>query len=703
MISTSAEYQAAIVGSPRRVELLAVVDLSDPDQMWGNTLYSAVAPWSRPAEIIDKEMDPPKRYATLERNRWLLDESFDIFPDNYQVPEEMAYCSAVLSDADGYFSQEPWVEQKFSNVRILQNLYVVFSSDPADGIATDFRVEISSGGEVYHTAEITGNRESVVAVTGFTVHYPDSIKVICTRWSLPYHRMRVMEVLTGLYERWGPRMLATFSCTQQGDFSCLSLPYGSVSLSMDNKSRRFEPRRKDSIFQSIEERQGIDVYVGVRLPDGFYEHIRLGIFYHAGDGWKTSNNSLTMNWYLVDIIGLVSNRTFLPPTVLPTTLGGWLEAVVSQLGKNFADRWDCDPAYRDKSVTAVDVAAVSDKQCGDIIRWACMAAGVWPRADAETGKLVAEPLWSAGNKLTLQNLNQYPAMRANQSLAALIFTLSDGTEYVVSGNSTSADATVSIQNPFLHTQSQALEAARLILSCYGGNVLETVGRGDPSSEIGDVDTVWLDESNATTARRAMQTLQFQNGVLQGCQSKLLQADGAYLFTEGVVFRKSGTFQVPDGVERLRLILVGTGEDGQDGTDGGWEEAGQNGQDGRGGLVWADVIDVHSGQSFQVVVSNDTTFGIHSSANGTRYPSGYSDILSGESYARSGVPVPEDGSGDGGKGGAGGNQGVRHQEKAYDKDGFVIGNKWVTDVRPGNGRPGSPGARGCAVIRWEKVE
>ena len=293
-------------------------------------------------------------------------------------------------------------------------------------------------------------------------------------------------------------MLASFSCTQQGDFSCLSLPYGTLELTIDNHTRRFEPRSKNGVFQSIEERQGIEVYIGVRLANGPVERCKLGVFYHSGDGWKTGDNAMTIAWSMVDIIGLLADRTFLPPASLPTTLSGWIGALVAQLGENFKSRYHVDPNYADAPVTANDVTDVTGKKCGEILRWVCQASGTWPRADAETGDLTAEPLWNVGNKVTLDNLVNYPTMRANQSLAALIFTLSDGTEFVVSGNATSSEKTVNIRNPFLHSREQALTAARLILSCYGGNLFETTGRGDPSSEIGDVDTIWLDESQATT-------------------------------------------------------------------------------------------------------------------------------------------------------------------------------------------------------------
>ena len=444
------------------------------------------------------------------------------------------------------FSASVWTQLSFANVSVLQACSIFFSSDPLDGVPEDFTVDILVDGVPYHTETYAGNTQSAVKISGFTVYTPDAIKVTVTKWSLPYRRMRTVEIVPGYYEQWSENMLASFSVQQQGDVSCLTLPYGMLKMAMNNKNRMFEPRSKSGLFQSIEERQGVETYIGVRLADGSVEYKRVGVFYQYSDGWKTGDNGLTMQWDLVDIIGLLADRAYLAPTVLPITLSGWIASLVAQLGTNFADRYTVDADYSNLAVTASSRAAVSGKKCGDILRWACMATGTWPRADAETGKLAVEPLWNQGSKITLENLVNYPTMKANQSLASLIFHLSDGTEYVVSGNSTSSEKTMTIENPLLHTQAQALTAARLILSCYGGNQLELTGRGDPSSEIGDVDTVWLDESSATTARRIYQTFQFSDGVLQGCQSKLLQADGSYLYTERAVFTESGSWTAPAG-------------------------------------------------------------------------------------------------------------------------------------------------------------
>lgn len=703
MIKSSAAYQAAITGDARRILLRAIIDLISPDIVYGAGETSGQLPWSQLAQIHDKVFDTPAKYATLEHNRWMLDGTFGIFPDTAaDVTGQVAYIGDALAGADGSFAAAPWVELQFSGVSVLQACSVYFPDDGYDGVPSDFTVEVKQGGTAYYTKSFTGNQAASVALSGFTVNNPDAIRVTVSKWSIPNRRMRLVEIVPGIYEQWDNNIIAEFAVKQQGNVACTALPYGTCTLKMDNLSRRFEPRAKDGLFQSIEERQGIDIAIGVRLPDGTDDYKRVGIYYQYSGGWRTGDNGLTMQWDLVDIIGLLASREFLPPSTLPTTLEGWIAALVGQLGVNFSGRYTVDPNYTGAAVTASSVADVTGKSCGDILRWVCMAAGVWPRADAETGYLAAEPLWSEGNKLTLDNLTAYPILRANSDVAAIIFTLHDGsgTQYIVSGNSTASSETVSVDNPFIHTQAQALTAARMILSTYGGNQLETTGRGDPTREIGDVETVWLNESSATTARLIMQTLQFSGGVLQGCQSQLLQADGSFQFQGRAQITESGTWTAPAGKAQLRVILVGHGGDGTAGTDGSWDEAGQPGEAGLGGLVWAGTININDGQSFAVTIGENTTFGAYSSANGKRYANGYTDVASGDSFARTGVASPLPGSGDGGAAGKAGAQGQRRQETKKNEDGSTT-TRWKVSAYPGKGTPGKEGAPGCVVVYWDK--
>ena len=419
-----------------------------------------------------------------------------------------------------------------------------------------------------------------------------------------------------------------------------------------------------------------------------------------------------MQWNLVDIVGLLADREYIPPETLPTTLEGWISSLVSQLGVNFENKYRVDPNYSGVSLTVNGANDVIGKKCGEILRFVCMATGTFPRADAETGYLACEPLWSEGNKITLENLNQYPIMKANKDVAAIVFTLNDGngTQYVVSGNSAASSETLSVQNPFIKTKEEALKAARSILSAYGGNQIEIVGRGDMANEVGDVDTIWLNESTATTARRTMQDLSLTEGVLKNRTSIFVQADGSFAFENRAVITNDQVWTAPSGVTQLRLILVGAGKDGTDGTDGSWEQAGVDGIDGLGGKVWHGTININDSQTFNVSISeNGTVFGDYSSENGRVYAYGFTDIQSGDSFARTGVKKPIPNSGDGGAKGAGGKKGKWHKEtitvetenpdtgETKRKEEQII----VFDNYPSTGEQGVHGALGCVVVYWDK--
>lgn len=719
MIDTSTAYKAAIVADARRIFAKAVIDLISPDITYSTATASDENAYSKSAQLHDKKFGTPKRYATLEQNRWALDGTFDIFPDNpASLTDDIGFMSQSLCDGGGVFSSPAWVQMNINNVLILQACSVWFSDDPLDGIAEDFTIEVKQGGTTYFSKAVTGNTETHISFEGFTVYNPDCVRLTVTKWSIPYRRLRAVEIVPGIYEQWTNDILCSLDIAQEVNFSCLSLPYGTCTLSMDNLSRRFEPRSKSGLFQSIEERQAIPVYLGVVLPNGNTEWIKNGVYYQKSGGWTTGNNGLTMQWDLVDIVGLLADRAFIVPATLPTTLDGWIASIVAQLGVNFTGFYHVDPNYSALSVTTT-AAEIQGLTCGEVLRYVCMATGTFPRADQNTGELTAEPMWSAGNYITLDNISNYPTMSANEDLAAVIFKLHDGTEkgtvYTVSGNNAASSQTISVDNPFIKNTAQALTAARNILSCYGGNKIEISGRGDMSSELGDVDSVQLNESVATSARRTKQAFNFNGGVMKDLPSLLVRPDGGFLYQKREIIRANGTWTAPTGITSLRIMVIGGGDGGVNGTNGTWDDNGEKGADGLGAKVYAATINCNSGQSFAVSIGSGgaanggtgtaTTFGAYSSANGQRF-NGYTDIANGDVFARDGVENPLANSGDGGRGGNGGRKGVQHT--AYlpttDANGNITDGQTainVIDAYPTPGESGVAGQSGCVVVYYDK--
>ena len=720
MIKSSEAYEKAIVGHPRRMYVKAVVDIEDPDMVQGDVSGSEQEQGiSRPLQLWDKEFSVNANYASMEPNRWILDGSYILRPEDSATRDwEAGYVGALLSGADGVFAAPQAADIKFANVGVLQACSVAFSDRPSDGVAADFTVEVMSEGVAYYTKTVEGNNSALVPVTGFRVNNPDEIRVTITRWSLPGRRMRVAEIVPGVYEVWTGDEMCEFNVKHQADPTCLTLPYGTASIKFDNLNRRFDPRTKDGIFLMIEERQGIDLYMGPGLPDGTVEYKPLGTFYQSNRGWMHGDNTMTMSWALVDIIGLLSQRDFMwSGGEAPTTLKGWMEAITGQLGERFKSRVIVDPEYADLPVSISTEAAKAYK-CGDLIRFLCIATGTWPHADAQTGYLKIGPLSDDGNKITLDNLNKYPAMSANEDAAAITVN-----EYTIEGNAPSCGNTVSVNSPFLK-DADRLNRAKTLLSFYGGNKLETLGRGDPASEIGDVDAIWLAEGNATSARRIKQDLSFHNGVLMNCKSEFVRGEGWFRFTSRKQFLESTTWTVPEGVWQLRIILIGHGGSGTDGGDGVWsnnnntymgqwlfprEPAPKRGDDGSGGKVWSGVIDVNPGQVIQIQTgtgAGNTTLWKYSSANGKSYPKGFTDPATGDVYARPGAGGSPPGSGNGGSGGQEGRNGLWKLEggKIYvDENGVHREYNTIIEWYPIPGKPGGSGATGSAIIYWEPPE
>lgn len=522
MVNVSDAFKTAVVADTRRTVAKAVVEIIDPDVVYGSVTDSGNAITSKPDQIKDKVMGLDTPYATLEPNRWILNGTLPL-PEAGAILGNQGWVSAALSNGEGAFAQDPWVELTFSGVSILQALTVIFGSRPLDGIPSDYTVAVMVGETVGWSQRVQGNTAISRYFGGFTVSNPTGIRVTVHHTSIPGRRVHVAELIAGIYEEWTSDQLVSMAIKQQGDPSCMALPYGTMTMAMDNSDHRFDPGDKGSLFQSLENRIGVPVFLGVRLPDGSDEYAPVGTYYQYQNGWRTGSYGITMTWTMVDIIGLLTARVFVPPATLPTTLEGWVAAIVAQLGTNFAGRYIVDEAIASTPMTVSSAEEISSMRCGDLLRCAAMAAGGWPRADNATGKVLVSKLGTDGGTLDLDN-NGYPSIQANNDVAVIKFTIypasGESYAYAVAGNVPSSSTSLSVDNPFLHTTAAADAVAAQILAWYGGNKLSVTGRGNPAAEIGDLDTVELSPGSNSQGRRLYQTLNYTGGILAECQTQL---------------------------------------------------------------------------------------------------------------------------------------------------------------------------------------
>lgn len=698
MLPTSNAYAEAITGNTRHMLIKATLDLISPDLAFEGADGSAQDIYGDLDQLYDKNNELT-RMASLEHNRWTLDGTVRVDADSPEVACE----TAALFDPDDA-TGDLYCSVDISGVSALQVSGVYFPTHAADGVPEDFTVEFYMGASLIHTETVTGNKESFVEVSGFTALTPTAVMVHVTKWSLPDRRMRVAEIIPGTIEYLTDGDFAEFSLQQQGNPSSVLLPYGSCSFTLDNSDRRFDPRNKNGLFLSIEDRIGFEVALGVDLG-AEVEWQPCGVFYLHSGGWKTSTYEMTIQWDLIDIVGLLCDRLYIPPDVLPSTLDGWVASVVGQLGANFTNKYTIADGYGTTAMS-VNAAAVENQTCGQVIQWLCLATGLWARADAATGNLLLEPMSNSNaGEATLDNLTRYPIMYSNDDLAFVeINQYNSGATYVVKsyrvpGNTSASANTLLVADPFIQSQAQVETAVQMVLSCYGGNRIEITGRGDPANEIGDVMKIQLSDELASSARLTSQSLSFSDGVMRDCTSELLQADGIELWTDRAVFIDSGEWVCPDDVTSIQLILIGKGEDGTKGTDGTMTHNGVHGDNGNGGRVWFGTITVTPGATYVITIGDESEFGAYSSANGERVA--FTDIKSGKVYARRGVQKPKKGSGDGGAGGMFGWKGYKYRMQVAGQWSDPDSDTYWATVPPTKGKPGAKGATGSVIIYYEE--
>lgn len=717
MIKHSESYEKAVIAGSRKQYIRAIFDLISPDAQIDAINSNNESEYSRTNQLQNRgEDESSQKIASLEYNRWALDGTWEVEPDDKEDRKgQVGWESESISkESNDFDSPYPYVEQLLSGITILQAVTIQFSQKEWNGYPKDFSVDIYSASGLEASISIEENEKKSIVLEGFTAYAPTKISLTIKKWSEPYRRTRVIGFFPGLYEKWDSSTFKSSDIYNEATFSCLSLPYGTCDIEIHNENHRFDPYAQNSIFKSIEERQAIKIELGMRLEDGSIEWLPGGTYYQQSGGWELKD--LTVKWRLIDIVGMILNRRFVVPDELPSNLSGWIQAIVSSAGTNFSGMYTVDEDVADIPLSATK-RRVSGMKCGEILRYACMATSTWPRQDVATGKLrIGKILRDIGNKISLDNMNAYPAMEANEDIADITFSIDpdeegNEREATFTGTNTASEKSLSISNPFVHTEEDATNAARSCLIEYGGRKFTVKSRGNPSSEIGDIMSIATQFNTEIAARLYKQQLKLDNGVMHNMPSYFLQSPNDGLYENIEILTGTGTWTIPEGVSKIRATAIQGGFGGRGGgggilVNGEWNEAmnTDGGDAGRGGNVFSSDISVSVGQAFSYSCGvggaggkggnpgedgeigepgTHTIFGSITSANGKQYKNGIMDTQNGGVYAATGGENSLT-YGCGGIGGKNGENGVYLKE--------II-------KQPGSGSDGIAGRPGCVIVEW----
>ena len=224
-----------------------------------------------------------------------------------------------------------------------------------------------------------------------------------------------------------------------------------------------------------------------------------------------------------------------------------------------------------------------------------------------------------------------------------------------------SDNTVTVEDATLVSPVNSENVAARIAAYYGATKTVSVGITVGDERPGD--TVSFSDPFDEGTVGFLSSLDINISGTLTAEAKLLAGyvpgDYGNYYTHSAIITAEQDWTVPAGAkDKIRAVLIGGGDGGEPGSDG---EAGGNGdfngnegpggaggaggKGGKGGKIFVVTMAATEGQTFHAVpgIGGDpgepgaaSTFGEHSSEDGSSSDDGYVDILTGSTYARPGA-------------------------------------------------------------------
>lgn len=263
--------------------------------------------FSKVSSVTNLEADMSCKYATGEKNFWILDESMLLVPDS-EPYEDVGY----VSEECVFDLNHPTITFSFSKIHQekIPGLTIIWSTI-FNEFAKSFSVKAYSGSSLISEVSITDN-ESVECPVDFEISDYDSIVIEVLEWCIPERRARMEQVEFGQRVRFYKSDLLSYTHESKRDPISGQLSKDSISFSINNSEQRWNPVNPDGLYKYLYERQAVFVRYGMDI-DGTTEWINGGKFYLSG--WSTPSNGITASFEARDALVFLSDSTYTGRTV----------------------------------------------------------------------------------------------------------------------------------------------------------------------------------------------------------------------------------------------------------------------------------------------------------------------------------------------------------------------------------------------------
>lgn len=504
MIKTSNEYKTAVLAGARTNLFRAQFGFIPPGAKEGAAVTcSEQAEVSRLEQVNDSEENMITKWGTLEHNRCVLDGSITL-PITNDRKNQFGFWSAALSDENGVFTEKPYVQYELDSDYDMIGMTLTFDQQGGEYPTRLTLQYLNTNGEILiENTFAVSDVKCVLDLKHFGVR---AVKIIFEAWCLPYHRVKMTEILPGQIFYFNGRNTISF------DFSESITPFSSsfdspeFEIQLDNSDKVFDMLNPTGVFEYLNKKMQISSEIGTLLPDGTTEWVKTGDYYLYNI--PADQQTETMSFVCRPMISLCDNIKY-PTTVKDqTTVENVVNLIFSTAG--ITDEYTIDESLKD---------IVVNGYCGDDVKIAdafamiaTAAAGYWKiNRDGSYELLPVQSLIDKlrGNEvdaeLNYSNLFNKPTISSTKVTSVKVSgnyfktgSLADGYSDWSGFDITAAAAvddgnSINIASAFISNAERAQAVGEIALEFYRHALSYSADfRGNPAVEAGDAAEVQTD-------------------------------------------------------------------------------------------------------------------------------------------------------------------------------------------------------------------
>lgn len=406
--------------------------------------------FSHAAYITSEIAKYPTKFATLEKNIWALDGSYETLPDSDY--SEQGYIGDVVCDGDGVFSTKPTVTVSFSRTFTIAIPGVTITWGEAYGEwAREFTVTAYNGSAVVATKTVTDNT-NLISYVEIDINNYDKIVVTITKWGTPYRRSRIKELAIGIIRTFEKSDLMGYSHTMTVDPLSSVCPKSEIKFSVKNLNGEYNPDNPQGVEKYMLTRQMLTAKYGYKIDDSV-EWIKAGTFFLSE--WDMPQNGITATFTARDALEYMMD-------VYTGTTRGTLYAIATAafaqaglfLMSDGSNRWVIDSSLR--SINAPNSVDLDDGTTIMEILQYCANAACCVFYQDRDGLLHIEPLPNGTTDYEINRFNSYENSELTLSKQLKSINVNNG-QYVLNVSSVGEEQT--INNPLISDSQAPVVAA----------------------------------------------------------------------------------------------------------------------------------------------------------------------------------------------------------------------------------------------------